>query len=197
MSLFFERMYFVRIENVYRANVKDETLGSLQSYMDDCVLVFKRFNDTYKEIRSDEIYYLEELESMIPLSKILGISGNMSKNIITQLYHMDKHKKINFDTLYICDVGLVHIINDVARKDDVGITIIAKKRLVYKDGDKYVDLESYEDYQATKVELNNKVALNVVPFKDQFLEELKEQRSEEKGKVLKLYYSKYRRKEVS
>jgi len=142
------------------------------------VFVHKKWDGTYKELRTKIIYKNTDLINMISLSKIIDVSTNLSIPAMIQMFHSSKYCEYYFHSLYIADIAI--------KKGDE-TEILEKNRLFYKKEHEYIDLFDYEKYtnNSDKIIINKKL---FIEYLDCELVGKKQPRN----KILTLYHKQFK-----
>ena len=148
-------------------------------------LLYEINNDSYKDLVRNKIYEKNQVidESLVKLNNIVSIGSRISKKKALKIYYESLKQKIDLNKIYIGDIAHVYKINKIEINGSVmyepEYIILKSKRLILKESDRLIDLETYNEYYG-KVELGSFIIVNLEPF-------IKEDKKLEKGLILEKY----------
>ena len=148
-------------------------------------LLYEINNDSYKDLVRNKIYEKNQVidESLVKLNNIVSIGNRISKKKALKIYYESLKQKIDLNKIYIGDIAHVYKINKIEINGSVmyepEYIILKSKRLILKENDRLIDLETYNEYYG-KVELGSFIIVNLEPF-------IKEDKKLEKGLILEKY----------
>lgn len=148
-------------------------------------LLYEINNDSYKDLVRNKIYEKNQVidESLVKLNNIVSIGNRISKKKALKIYYESLKQKIDLNKIYIGDIAHVYKINKIEINGSVmyepEYIILKSKRLILKENDRLIDLETYNEYYG-KVELGSFIIVNLEPF-------IKENKKLEKGLILEKY----------
>ncbi len=148
-------------------------------------LLYEINNDSYKDLVRNKIYEKNQVidESLVKLNNIVSIGSRISKKKALKIYYESLKQKIDLNKIYIGDIAHVYKINKIEINGSVmyepEYIILKSKRLILKENDRLIDLETYNEYYG-KVELGSFIIVNLEPF-------IKEDKKLEKGLILEKY----------
>lgn len=148
-------------------------------------LLYEINNDSYKDLVRNKIYEKNQVidESLVKLNNIVSIGNRISKKKALKIYYESLKQKIDLNKIYIGDIAHVYKINKIEINGSVmyepEYIILKSKRLILKESDRLIDLETYNEYYG-KVELGSFIIVNLEPF-------IKEDKKLEKGLILEKY----------
>lgn len=148
-------------------------------------LLYEINNDSYKDLVRNKIYEKNQVidESLVKLNNIASIGNRISKKKALKIYYESLKQKIDLNKIYIGDIAHVYKINKIEINGSVmyepEYIILKSKRLILKENDRLIDLETYNEYYG-KVELGSFIIVNLEPF-------IKEDKKLEKGLILEKY----------
>lgn len=148
-------------------------------------LLYEINNDSYKDLVRNKIYEKNQVidESLVKLNNIASIGNRISKKKALKIYYESLKQKIDLNKIYIGDIAHVYKINKIEINGSVmyepEYIILKSKRLILKENDRLIDLETYNEYYG-KVELGSFIIVNLEPF-------IKENKKLEKVLILEKY----------
>ncbi len=148
-------------------------------------LLYEINNDSYKDLVRNKIYEKNQVidESLVKLNNIASIGNRISKKKALKIYYESLKQKIDLNKIYIGDIAHVYKINKIEINGSVmyepEYIILKSKRLILKENDRLIDLETYNEYYG-KVELGSFIIVNLEPF-------IKEDKKLEKVLILEKY----------
>lgn len=172
MSLFL----LMKLDEVYKANLKNEI------YKD--VVVYKK-KEKYIDLKSKEVYELDQIENLIPLSRMLGFSIDIAYHKILPLYFSMIHQEVPVDRLYIGDIGVICNKKD-EKVGEFDINFIKKNHIFLKTNDGYYDIEEYFNYHDFYIGVGDLIVVNLKKLTDIKDIELKGSRID-KQKIIRMY----------
>lgn len=148
-------------------------------------LLYEINYDTYEDLIRNKIYKKEDIleDSLVKLNSITNIGNRISKKKALKVYYQSLKQVFNLSNIYIGDIAHIYKINKLEINGSViyepEYTIVKENRLIFKNKEKLIDLETYNEYYG-KIDIGSFIIVNIRPF-------IEEDKNLEKGIILEKY----------
>lgn len=147
----------------------------------------------YSDIENGTLYTVDEVLEPVLFSKITSLPKRITKKNALKCYKEDLHQLLRIPNLYIGSTGIMeevyrHFIHPTEMSVRFHLLSYKENRLLFKEEERYVDLENYASYAHTKIDCQGGIVFDEEPFSHVF--QIQEEQLE-KIKILEMYHRQF------